>query len=144
MNTIEQTTMIKMMEMNPVVIDDHTGKEEKLTGLVEFNNPNKGLACCFDARYYSLNLCTLEEDRKLHCSQLSIGGVLWGGYPDVEQINEYNDSCPQDGGKIKCIHKPDGTKVYADTFDEYIDKGYSPLNAFFKNKLDTLPTTAKL
>lgn len=101
--------IIKMMEENPVVIDDHTNMQEKLTGLVEFRNPDKGLACCVDALYYSLNAC-LVKDEKLHCSEASIGGVLWG--EDPEQLKEYNNSCIFEGGKIKCIHRPDGSKIY--------------------------------
>ena len=100
-----------MMEENPVVINDHTNEVEQLTGLVEFVDIKKHLACCFYARCYSLNACTLNDD-KLHCSTSSIGGVLWGAYPDAEQIKAYNDSCLFESGKIKCIHRPDGTKVY--------------------------------
>ena len=104
--------LITMMQENPVVVDDHTDEEMKLTGLVEFDVPNKGLACCFDARYYSLNLCYIgDDDSKLHCSQLSIAGVLWGAEPDSEQLKRYNDDVVF-GAKIKCIHRPDGTKVH--------------------------------
>lgn len=102
---------IKMMEENPVVINDHTNAIEQLTGLVEFVSPDKHLACCFDSRYYSLNACTLEDD-KLHCSMVSIGGVLFGAYPDEKQLKTYNDYCLFESRKIKCIHRPDGTKVY--------------------------------
>ena len=104
-------TIIKMMEANPVVINNHTDKEDKITGLVEFVNSEKGLACCFDARYYSLNRCYINNG-KLHCSTWSIGGVLCGAYPDEEALKKYNESCIFDGGKIKCVHLPDGTKVY--------------------------------
>ena len=102
---------IKAMMLNPVVINDHTDEEEQITGLVEFNNPEKGLACCFDARYYSLNACTIEDGR-LHCSQMSIGCVLWGAYPDGDQLKKYNDSQLFESGKIKCIYRPDGSVVF--------------------------------
>ena len=105
-------TLIKMMEENPVVIDGHTKKSETITGLVEFVNPDKQLACCWDARYYSLNACTLNKENKLYCSTCSIGGVLFGAYPDAEALKTYNEGCLFEGGKIKCIHRPDGTKVY--------------------------------
>jgi hypothetical protein len=112
MATNNINTIVKTMETNPVVIDNHTNKEEAITGLVEFNNSDNGLACCFDARYYSLNRCYIDNDEKLHCSTWSIGGVLWGPYPDAEALKEYNESCIYDSAKIKCIHRPDGTKVY--------------------------------
>ena len=105
-------TKIIMMEENPVVINNHTGVEETITGLVEFNNSNKDLACCFNSRYYSLNACILDDDDMLHCSTFSIGGVLWGAYPNAQQLKEYNKNCLFDSWKIKCIHRPDGTKVY--------------------------------
>ena len=104
--------IIKMMEENPVVIDNHTGKERPITGLVEFVNPDKLLACCFDVKYYSLNPCILDEDNKLHCVEYSIGGDLWSSYPTEEQLRDYNSICEFDSQKIKCIHRPDGTKVY--------------------------------
>ena len=104
--------LIKMMEQNPVVINNHTYKEEVITGLVEFVNPDKNLACCFDARYYSLNACLIDDEERLHCSTSSIGGVLRGPYPDAEQLKNYNDSCILNSFKIKCIHRPDGIKVY--------------------------------
>lgn len=104
--------IIKMIEENPIVIDNHNGKEETITGLVEFANPNKLLACCFDTSYYSLNACMISDDNKLHCSMFSVGGVLWGAYPDAKQLKEYNAACLLESAKIKCIHRPDGTKVY--------------------------------
>lgn len=105
--------LVRKMQENPVVINNHTNEETALTGLVEFVNPDKGLACCCDAVYYSLNLCYIDDkDGKLHCSQMSIGGVLKGAQPDSRQLKEYNESVISDGGKIKCIHLPDGNKVY--------------------------------
>lgn len=104
------SNLIKMMEDNPSIIDNHTGREEKLAGLVEFNNPENGLGCCFNAAYFSVNACIMSSDGKLHCSQCSIGGVLWG--ITSEDIDEYNDTCLYEGGKIKCIHLPNGDKVY--------------------------------
>ena len=104
--------LIKVMQKNPVVINDHTNEPEDITGLIEFNNPDKGLACCFDSRYYSLNECYLKNNNELHCSTWSIGGVLFGAEPDEMQLRNYNSNCVFDGGKIKCIHRPDGTKVY--------------------------------
>ena len=103
--------LIRMMEEHPVMIDDHTGLEEPLIGLVEFNNIYKDLGCCFDARYFSVNACEKDpDDGKLHCLQTSVGGVLWG--IDTYSIDKYNENTIQDGGKIKCIHLPNGTKVY--------------------------------
>lgn len=104
--------IIKAMEEKPVVINGHTNKEEAITGLVEFVNPDKDLACCVDARYYSLNACYLNKDGKLYCSTYSIGGVLWGGYVDSEALRDYNAACLFESGKIKCVHRPDGTKIY--------------------------------
>jgi hypothetical protein len=103
---------VKMMLENPIVINDHNGKEEGIIGLVEFNNPDKGLACCFYARYYSLNACELRKDNKLHCSTYSIGGVLWGK-PTEEQIKKYNESVLLDSAKIKKIYLADGAILSA-------------------------------
>ena len=107
----EKEKSIKIMEENPVVINDHTNKEETITGLVEFINPDKDLACCMDAMYYSLNACYINKNGKLCCSTYSIGGVL-GGYVDSEALKNYNKSCLLESAKIKCVHCPDGTKIY--------------------------------
>ena len=107
-----KTKKIKAMLANPVVINNHTGREENITGLVEFVNPEKGIACCFDARYYSLNACLLKEDG-LHCSTVSIAGVLQGAYPDADQLAKYNDEHQLfPGDRIKCIYRPDGSVVF--------------------------------
>ena len=126
---------IIMMEKNPIVINNHTNQPEEITGLVEFVDPEKGLACCFDARYYSLNACVIE-DGVLHCSQMSIGGVLWGAYPDEEQLQKYNDGCIFESGKIKCIHRPDGTKVYPKNSVENMYKDMSPFAKFFVDTIN--------
>ena len=103
--------IIKMMEQNPVVVDDHCPRELQLTGLVEFNNPWKGLGCCLDYHHFCLNECYIsEEDGKLHLSMASNGGVLYG--ITQKAIDKFNAITIQDGGKIKCIHLPDGTKVF--------------------------------
>lgn len=113
MTTEIKNEIIKRMEQNPVVIDDHNNQPAEITGLVEFVNDEKDLACCFDSRYYSLNPCKLRTDTgELHCSMYSIGGVLMGPYPNEEDLKRYNDSCVLNSFKIKCIHRPDGTKVY--------------------------------
>ena len=109
--TTEMQLLISRMQENPEVINNHTNKPESITGLVGFSSPNKGLACCFDARYYSLNECYIHNN-ELHCSTMSIGGVLFGPYPDEEDIQKYNESCIFESARIKCIHRPDGTKVY--------------------------------
>ena len=109
---MEKEPVLEMMARDgAVVINDHTKKPEAITGLVEFV-ADKGLACMFDSMYYSLNLCYKDEkDDILHCSQMSIGGVLWG-IPDSKQLKEYNDSQIFNSGKIKCCHMLDGTTVY--------------------------------
>ena len=121
---------IAAMQLNPVVINNHTNKPEIITGLVEFVDPEKNLACCFNARYYSLNACVIQ-DGVLHCSQMSIGGVLWGAYPDAKQLKKYNDGCIFESGKIKCIHRPDGTKVYPEGV--IADEDMSPIARYFRN-----------
>ena len=110
---IEKETVLKtMVRDRGVIMDDHTSELELITGVVEFV-ADKGLACMFNSTYYSLNLCYKDEkDDILHCSQMSIGGVLWGGFPDSKQLKEYNDSCCQEGGKIVCCHMLDGTTIY--------------------------------
>ena len=110
-----KSQIIKMMKTSPVVIDNHNNKLKEITGLVEFNNPKTPLACCFDARCYSLNACTMDKNGNLHCSTISIGDVLWGAYPDAEQLKKYNEDCLFDSGKIKCIYRPDGTIIYPAT-----------------------------
>ena len=111
--SMDKETVLKTMARDRgVIMDDHTSELELITGVVEFV-ADKGLACMFDARYYSLNLCYRDEDDdKLHCSQMSIGGVLWGGYPDAEQLKKYNEGCCQESGKIVCCHMADGTTIY--------------------------------
>ena len=112
MMTKTNNQIIKMMQENPVVIDNRTNKEEQLTGLVEFKNPEFSLACCFNSTYYPLNSCYIGRDGKLHCSQGSIGGILCGANPNSEQLKNYNNNCYFDYQKIKCIYKPDGTMVF--------------------------------
>lgn len=108
----KETVLKTMAKDGAVIINDHTDKPQAITGLVEFV-ADKGLACMFDSMYYSLNLCYKDDgDGKLHCSQMSIGGVLWGGYPDAKQLKEYNEGCCQEGGKIVCCHMADGTTIY--------------------------------
>ena len=101
--------IIKAMEQNPMFIDNHDNKEKDLIGLAEFVSESRELACCIEARYFSLNQCYMDDDR-LHCSMMSIGGVLWG--IGVHHVDEYNESVVFEGMKIRCIHLPDGTKVY--------------------------------
>lgn len=109
-NVIDYKKIISMMEENPSVINND--KSERIIGLVEFNTPNKGLACMFNSRYYSLNLCYIDEDdNKLHCSQMSIGGVLWRDKDLAQQIKEYNNDVVF-GSKIVCCHMADGATVY--------------------------------
>lgn len=102
--------MIKAMERNPAVINDEDKTMHYIIGLVEFNNPYKGLACCFDSYHYELNECALVNN-VLHCSEITIGGVLHG-IPDTEQLRRYNEDCFVHGEKIKCIHLTDGTTIY--------------------------------
>jgi len=105
-------TIINSMRSNNVVIDSHDGSEMPIVGLVEFNNQSKGLAACLDARYYSLNAIYLNDnDERLHLSQMSIGGVLWG-VPTSEKLKKYNDDAIFDGGKIKVVHMADGREIY--------------------------------
>lgn len=112
MKETRNAELIKVMEELPVVINDRNKELEEISGLVEFANPEKGLACCFNTKYYSLNACKQDKLSRLHCTTISIGGVLWGAYPDSEQLKRYNDDCLFEGGKIKCVHMADGTKVY--------------------------------
>ena len=104
--------MIEIMQRQtcPTFIDDHTGNIEALKGLIEFINPDKALACCLNAKYYSLNECLLDSRGNLHCGTWSIGGVL-NGYPTPQKLKEYNESCMFSGGRIKCIHLPNGNKI---------------------------------
>ena len=99
-----------MRKNNGMIIDNHTGEKETIVGLVEFEDPTKGLACMFNARYYSLNEALLYNN-EIHCSRTSIGGVLWGANPDAEQLKEYNNSRTFNS-KIKCLHMLDGSTIY--------------------------------
>lgn len=101
----------RMRKNNGQIINDHNDKEANIIGLVEFEDPTKGLACMFNAKYYSLNAALLCGN-EIHCSQASIGGVLWGANPDAEQLKEYNDNQLFNGGKIKCCHMLDGSTIY--------------------------------
>ena len=111
MKNTSKEMIIKAMEQNPVLINNHTDEEEGFIGLVEFNNEYKGLGGCFNARYFCINEVYInEKDEKLHLSEMSIGGNLFG--ITSEDIDRYNESVIQEGGKIKCIHLPNGSKVY--------------------------------
>lgn len=102
-------TMIKMMQRNPIVIKDEDNTTAYIAGLIEFNNPYRGLACCFDTYHYELNECVITNN-VLHCSDICIGRVLHG-IPDTEQIKRYNEDCLSHGEKIKCIHLPNGDVI---------------------------------
>ena len=107
-------TIINKMYENPEVIDNHTNKPEKIVGLVEFNNEEKGLGCMFDTYYYCINQCYIGDDNNLHCSTMSIGGVLWNGDAEnlAKQLKRYNNEYLFEGGKIKCLHMADGSTIY--------------------------------
>lgn len=109
LNKIITKIKINKMLKNPIVIDDNTGKERRITGLVEFNSVDKGIACCFDEKYYPLRKCVIKADGKLHCTASVIGSVLWNPYPTPTQLRLYNiDYDDAYGNKIKCIHTSDG------------------------------------
>jgi hypothetical protein len=104
-------TIVKAAEKMGVVIDNNKNKIIPITGIVEFNNPYKGLSACIDERYYSLTQITIE-DGILHTNGCDIGHVLYTGYPKSKDLDKYNEDCIFDGGKIKCVHMIDGTKIY--------------------------------
>ena len=116
MRTVDNFEMlVNKMQSAGMVINNHTNKPEKIIGLVEFNNEDKGLGCMFDTTYYSINQCYLDEDdNNLHCSTMSIGGVLWRGDSEdlAKQLKQYNASQIFEGGKIKCLHMADGSTIY--------------------------------
>lgn len=98
------------MEYMPVVIDCD-GKIREIAGLAEFIDSRKKPACCFDTGYYELRLCSMTATGTLNCSSIVEGNIL-NGLPDPEQLRKYNEMCKIESYKIKCIHKPDGTKIY--------------------------------
>ena len=55
-----------------------------------------------------------EDDDNLHCSTMSIGGVLWRGDAEdlPKQLKQYNNSQLFEGGRIKCLHMADGSTIY--------------------------------
>ena len=112
---ISNDKIIKMMRSNPVVIDDKTGLEKRITGLVEFNDSQKTVACCFDSDVYDLRQCYIING-KLHCDSHSISGVLLSNaYPTAEQLREYNKSClRRNAAPINCFYNHDGSVVYHD------------------------------
>lgn len=71
MNTNEMKArnkkLVKVMRRdNSMIINNHTGEKETITGLVEFKDATKGLSCMFNARYYSLNAALIYSD-EIHC-----------------------------------------------------------------------------
>lgn len=98
------TYLTKAVENNCMYIDDHDRKEKDMIGMVEFNNPHKGIGLipAFSG-YYSINSLYTGKDKKMHLSTASIGGVLCG-IPTKEKIQAYNESCLFDGGKIKAVN----------------------------------------
>lgn len=107
--------IIKLMESSNIITDDRTNQPIELTGLVEFENPQKPLAACINNEFYSLNeVYLLRESGKfvLHLSQLPIGGYLDEAYPDRKSIQDYNSKYISPSGIIRCIHRPNGTKIW--------------------------------
>lgn len=105
--------LINMMHENAVYINDHTGREEKLAGLIEFEGEKMRFGTAIDnTPYFSINDCYKNRrDGKLHCSTWSIAGTFVGDI-SPRNIRKYNESCGIERFRIKCIHMPDGTEMY--------------------------------
>ena len=84
--------------------DDHNNwiplDSRKILGVVKLANESLGCAVILDARYQSINGLYLDDDMKLHISDWSIGGVLWGNL-NQESVDKYNQSITLEGCKIK-------------------------------------------
>ena len=106
--------LINMMHENAVYINDHTGREEKLAGLIEFEGEKMRFGTAIDnTPHFSINDCYKNRrDGKLHCSTWSIAGIFVGDI-SPRNIRKYNESCcGLKRFRIKCIHMPDGTEMY--------------------------------
>ena len=104
----EKKEILKVFYNDQTIIDDEDGIEKELYGLVEFKTPYKGLAALLKNVYIQcLNPVHIGKDGKLHRLNVSIGGNIYS--IDVER---YNDSMVQDGGKITKIYFKEETKCY--------------------------------
>lgn len=96
-----------MYECNQI-INDCNGNNEKLIGLVEFNNPIKGLGCILDMKQYYINMCYLNRmDNKLHRSKVVLNKVAFNANihkPIGEQIKEFNKAQFFESNKI-CYYR---------------------------------------
>lgn len=73
----------------------------KIYGIVQFASTNKTCAIILNAKYQSLNEIYLDDDNKVHISEVSIGGTFIGK-PTMENIKKYNDSLISKTGEILC------------------------------------------
>ena len=115
LNKNNQKTL-EMFLQNNLVIDNHPLQDPKYVyALVEFEDNERDLGACFENCNYSINAVYIsEKDEKLHLSEMSIGGVLYGT-PTKESIEQYNAHQFFDYFKIRNLIKADGTVISFDT-----------------------------
>ena len=83
----------KLKDDDFTIVDDHTGKEEKLAGAGLYCNASGEaleLVGMFDAMYYSTNRLYLNTDGKIHLSRTAVGPVVWtdAGKHLVQEAND--------------------------------------------------------
>ena len=93
-----------------IAVNKKYGDKIKLTGLVEFVSPLKGLAALSTKKCYLLQECVIKYN-SLFVTDKVIGEMIWGGYPDPYQLTHYNEECTRHN-RIKCIHCLDGLIYY--------------------------------
>lgn len=105
---------------NNLLIDDHKGQQPKeAVALIEYNSKFKPLGAAFSYWYYCINQ-VYYKDGRLHLSECSIGGNLYG-IPSKEDIEKYNESAVLGGGLIKRVWFHDGTILEFDLGEEDLE-----------------------
>ena len=54
-----------MRKNNGMIIDNHTGEKETIVGLVEFEDPTKGMGCMFNTSCYCINAAYYDDEDEM-------------------------------------------------------------------------------
>lgn len=115
--------VLELFLSNNMVVDDHKYQDPKeVYALVEFNSNHKGLGAALNHWCYCINEIYSGSDGKLHLSEFSIGGNLYG-IPTREKVEAYNEASTGGPGRlIKRVWFYDGTVLEFDLGDEDLSK----------------------
>lgn len=101
------------MKKKPIIINNENNKPETLSGLIEFINSKRPLACYFnsDSFYCNLDECSLIKGNLYHINN-KIANPFYGFCITEENIRKYNENCKDCNDMIKCVYFPNGTILY--------------------------------